>query len=247
MLAPIKKKLVRTLNKTLSWLTKQLKNGKMSKNRSLWRKWKRMARLLFRLLEKNWLWLRNTSLLIYLKKWFKKKSMYPQLLNHLLVLEELFIVFLNIALRLDLIMNKELISCFLLKYLLLSALFYLSLIILNSNKKFTKSVSVILILIWNIESLLTKESVTSKIDDSGQSIGRRYARTDECGIPFAITVDFDTLEDNTVTLRDLDTMKQVRMKVIFIIKVNIKFNIDWWIRLEHCLVVKCTETLGWCS
>ena len=94
---------------------------------------------------------------------------------------------------------------------------------------------------------MTKESVTSKIDDSGQSIGRRYARTDECGIPFAITVDFDTLEDNTVTLRDLDTMKQVRMKVIFIIKVNIKFNIDWWIRLEHCLVVKCTETLGWCS
>jgi glycyl-tRNA synthetase len=54
---------------------------------------------------------------------------------------------------------------------------------------------------------LIREGVTSKIDDSGQTVGKRYARTDECGIPFAITVDFDTLNDNTVTLRDLDSMK----------------------------------------
>ena len=60
---------------------------------------------------------------------------------------------------------------------------------------------------------MTKGGVSSKIDDSGQTIGKRYARTDECGIPFAITVDFDTLNDNTVTLRDLDTMKQVRMPI----------------------------------
>jgi glycyl-tRNA synthetase len=62
--------------------------------------------------------------------------------------------------------------------------------------------------------MLTKAGISSKIDDSGQTIGKRYARTDECGIPFAITVDFDTLKDETVTLRDLHTMKQVRMKVI---------------------------------
>lgn len=60
---------------------------------------------------------------------------------------------------------------------------------------------------------MTKSGVSSKIDDSGQTIGKRYARTDECGIPFAITVDFDTLKDQTVTLRDLDTMKQVRMPI----------------------------------
>ena len=65
----------------------------------------------------------------------------------------------------------------------------------------------------DVESNLTKSGVSSKIDDSGQTIGKRYARTDECGIPFAITVDFDTLNDQTVTLRDLDTMKQVRMPV----------------------------------
>jgi glycyl-tRNA synthetase len=67
--------------------------------------------------------------------------------------------------------------------------------------------------VQNIKSLLTRAGVSSKIDDSGQTIGKRYARTDECGIPFAITVDFDTLADNTVTLRDLDTMKQVRMPI----------------------------------
>jgi glycyl-tRNA synthetase (class II) len=71
----------------------------------------------------------------------------------------------------------------------------------------------LLILIHNIESTLTRAGVSSKIDDSGQTIGKRYARTDECGIPFAITVDFDTLKDETVTLRDLDSMKQVRMPV----------------------------------
>ena len=60
---------------------------------------------------------------------------------------------------------------------------------------------------------MTKAGISSKIDDSGQTIGKRYARTDECGIPFAITIDFDTLKEETVTLRDLDTMKQVRMPI----------------------------------
>jgi glycyl-tRNA synthetase len=60
---------------------------------------------------------------------------------------------------------------------------------------------------------LTKAGISSKIDDSGQTIGKRYARTDECGIPFAITVDFDTLTEESVTLRDLHSMKQVRMKI----------------------------------
>lgn len=49
------------------------------------------------------------------------------------------------------------------------------------------------------------------MDDSGTSIGRRYARTDEIGIPFAITVDFQTVEDRTVTVRERDTMAQVRV------------------------------------
>jgi len=67
-----------------------------------------------------------------------------------------------------------------------------------------------------IKKMLIHAGVSNKVDDSGVSVGKRYARTDECGIPFAITVDFDTLEGglkDTVTLRDLDSMKQVRLPV----------------------------------
>ena len=47
-------------------------------------------------------------------------------------------------------------------------------------------------------------------DDSG-SVGRRYRRQDEVGTPFAFTVDSQTLEDQTVTVRDRDSMQQERI------------------------------------
>jgi glycyl-tRNA synthetase len=49
--------------------------------------------------------------------------------------------------------------------------------------------------------------------DTSGAIGRRYRRADEGGIPFCITIDFDTLEDDTVTVRSRDSMEQVRMKI----------------------------------
>ncbi len=49
--------------------------------------------------------------------------------------------------------------------------------------------------------------------DEAGSIGKRYRRQDEIGTPFCVTIDFDTLEDNTVTVRDRDTMEQVRIKI----------------------------------
>lgn len=54
---------------------------------------------------------------------------------------------------------------------------------------------------WNIE-----------FDDAG-AIGRRYRRQDEIGTPFCVTVDFDTLDDNAVTVRERDTMKQERVSL----------------------------------
>jgi glycyl-tRNA synthetase len=54
-------------------------------------------------------------------------------------------------------------------------------------------------------------------DDSG-SIGRMYARSDESGTPFAVTVDYDTMKDNTVTLRIRDTTEQKRVKIEDIVK-----------------------------
>jgi glycyl-tRNA synthetase len=47
--------------------------------------------------------------------------------------------------------------------------------------------------------------------DDAQAIGRRYRRQDEIGTPFCVTVDFDTLTDQAVTIRDRDTMNQERV------------------------------------
>ena len=49
--------------------------------------------------------------------------------------------------------------------------------------------------------------------DEAGSIGKRYRREDEIGTPYCVTIDFDTLEDETVTVRDRDTMEQVRVKI----------------------------------
>ena len=49
-------------------------------------------------------------------------------------------------------------------------------------------------------------------DETG-SIGKRYRREDEIGTPYCITIDFDTLEDDTVTIRDRDSMEQIRIKI----------------------------------
>jgi glycyl-tRNA synthetase len=60
------------------------------------------------------------------------------------------------------------------------------------------------------DSLRKKRNVD--FDDSG-AIGRRYRRQDEIGTPFCVTVDFDSLDDNAVTVRDRDTMKQERIPI----------------------------------
>lgn len=54
---------------------------------------------------------------------------------------------------------------------------------------------------WNVE-----------FDDAG-AIGRRYRRQDEIGTPFCVTIDFDTLEDNAVTVRERDSMTQERISI----------------------------------
>jgi glycyl-tRNA synthetase len=57
---------------------------------------------------------------------------------------------------------------------------------------------------------LRRLGVSNRVDDSSASIGKRYARNDELGTPLGITVDFQSVKDNTFTLRDRDTTKQVR-------------------------------------
>jgi len=59
---------------------------------------------------------------------------------------------------------------------------------------------------------LKENALLVNYDDSG-TIGRRYRRNDEIGTPYSITVDYDTLEDGTVTIRDRDSMRQIRSPI----------------------------------
>ncbi len=64
----------------------------------------------------------------------------------------------------------------------------------------------------DITRKLQEKGIMAEYDDSG-AIGRRYRRQDEVGTPFAVTIDYDTKDTGTVTLRDRDSMKQVRVAV----------------------------------
>ena len=65
----------------------------------------------------------------------------------------------------------------------------------------------------NIHKSLCSKSATVSIYDASGSIGRRYARADEIGVPICITVDHQSLQDNTVTLRDRDSGQQSRVPI----------------------------------
>ncbi|KAJ8120958.1 hypothetical protein ONZ43_g2471 [Nemania bipapillata] len=63
---------------------------------------------------------------------------------------------------------------------------------------------------YEISQKLRKIGVSNRIDDSSATIGKRYSRNDELGTPLGITIDFQTIQDKTITLRDRDSTKQVR-------------------------------------
>ena len=63
-----------------------------------------------------------------------------------------------------------------------------------------------------ITETLRSNGFTVEYDTSG-TIGKRYARSDEIGVPLAITIDFDSLEDKSVTIRDRDTEEQIRLPI----------------------------------
>lgn len=86
-----------------------------------------------------------------------------------------------------------------------------SILPLISSEKFEATIQ-------NLKVNLNKVGVSSKVDDSGNSIGKRYARTDELGIPFGITIDPETLEDKSVTLREILTTKQIRIPLDKVVK-----------------------------
>ncbi|MDE5841451.1 MAG: glycine--tRNA ligase, partial [Malacoplasma sp.] len=73
-----------------------------------------------------------------------------------------------------------------------------------SNKLSDKATAV-------FEQLISSKNICTY--DAAGSIGKRYRRQDAIGTPYCITIDFDTVNDDTVTIRDRDSMKQIRMKI----------------------------------
>ncbi len=72
----------------------------------------------------------------------------------------------------------------------------------------------------NIRDELRKHNIIAEYDGSG-TIGRRYARSDEIGVPFAVTVDHETIDNHTVTIRNRDDLKQERVPIKDIYKILI--------------------------
>ncbi|CRH03938.1 glycine--tRNA ligase, putative [Plasmodium relictum] len=87
-----------------------------------------------------------------------------------------------------------------------------SILSISNNKAFYPHIK-------QIQMLLNEFDISSKIDNSSVSIGKKYARTDEIGIPFAVTIDFQTLKDRTITLRERDSMLQIRIDINSIVEI----------------------------
>ena len=71
---------------------------------------------------------------------------------------------------------------------------------------------------------LVRPHLRVEYDQTGGNIGRRYRRQDEIGTPFCVTIDFDTLNDRAVTIRERDSMEQVRVPIAELIdQLNARF------------------------
>ena len=80
------------------------------------------------------------------------------------------------------------------------------------NKKVKKNDEKIVSRAKNIKNKLQALGMGRVLFENSGNIGKNYRRHDEIGTPICITIDFDTLEDGTVTVRDRDTMHQKRVK-----------------------------------
>jgi glycyl-tRNA synthetase len=98
--------------------------------------------------------------------------------------------------------------------------------------------------ISKLNDQLQASNLATRVDSSSGSVGRRYCRADELGIPFGVTVDFQTLLDKTVTVRDRDTMAQIRLpasEVLPLIKQLVEEVITWDVVMTRFRVVTTAD------
>jgi glycyl-tRNA synthetase len=87
---------------------------------------------------------------------------------------------------------------------------------------------------------LLRANIPNRVDSTSGTVGRRYARSDELGIPFGITIDFQTLLDDAVTVRDRDSMSQVRVplsRLLGLIQSLVQETITWTEVLTKFVIV----------
>jgi glycyl-tRNA synthetase len=82
----------------------------------------------------------------------------------------------------------------------------------------------------DVNKRISSAGLVTRVDSSSATVGRRYARADELGIPFGVTVDFESLLDSSVTIRERDSMAQVRVPMTHVASL---------------LQALCTETKTW--
>lgn len=92
-----------------------------------------------------------------------------------------------------------------------------SILPLSNNEEFQVFVN-------SLKSEFENKGIWPEVDDSSESIGKRYARTDEIGIPFGITIDFDTVKHKTVTLRYFITTEQIRVEMLAVVPLVSKLS-----------------------
>lgn len=84
--------------------------------------------------------------------------------------------------------------------------------------------------ITKLSKRLRQLGISSKVDASSATIGKRYSRNDELGTPLGVTIDFQTVQDGTLTLRDRDSMAQVRAdedKILDAIRAIVEGTKTW--------------------
>ena len=94
---------------------------------------------------------------------------------------------------------------------------------------------------------MMESDLSVRVDKSSASLGRRYSRSDEIGVPFAVTVDFETLQNGTVTLRERDSMVQIRLPkadVTMLIFAFVHRKTTWEDAMKKFPVVTVAEEEG---
>ena len=95
-------------------------------------------------------------------------------------------------------------------------------------------------LVGRLREWLQVAGLANKVDASSGTVGRRYARADELGIPFGVTIDFQSLLDDSVTVRDRDSMAQIRVplaRLTDLLRELVAESISWTHVMNRFVVV----------